>query len=643
MRKSLAFKLILLILTSTSCIFAAAFAYSHYYSRGAALRGVEENARNLALATVNKIETVLRGVEKNPRYLASFLEDRTLNEKELLEHISALLRCNPEIFGSAVAFEPHAFRSKSLYFSPYYCREGDELKLTYLGGETYHYFQWDWYLLPKELNRPIWSDPFYDEGGGNIIMCTYAAPFYRKGPGGVQFAGVVTADISLDWLVDIVSRVSLYKSGFAFLISHNGVFVTHPDKGLIMRESIFSLAEAAGDADLRQVGRDMIRGGEGFVPLKSHFMGKKAWMFYAPLPSIGWSMGILFPEEELFAGIRRLNTRVLLIGGAGFAVLFLVVVLISSNITRPLRILAGRAGEIARGNLETSLPPLRSGDEVGELSRSFENMRAALKEYIQNLAATTAAKERIESELKIAHTIQMSFLPKRFPPFPEKGEFDIYATLEPAKEVGGDLYDFFLLGPDRLFLAVGDVSGKGVPAALFMAVTKTLLKGIAEQSPDVPTLLARVNRELCRENESMMFVSLFCGVLDLTSGEFVYSNAGHNPPLLLRPGAGPDWLPLPEGTPLGIQENAAYKTHSLLLRPGDILLAYTDGVTEAVGGRKGFYSEERLMREAEKERELPPEALVKKVVQSVQEFAAGEAQYDDITLLALRFNGGGKT
>lgn len=638
-RRGLAFKLSLLILTATAVIFTAAFGYNYIYSRNQTLKNVETNAQNLTLAAVSRIETVLRGVEKDPSYLAHALSENKFDRRALLGRIEVLLNTNPDIFGSAVAFEPYTFDPKSRYFAPYYYRDGGSLKLIYLGNKLYQYFFWDWYQIPKELERAVWSEPYFDEGAGNIIMSTCSIPFSRKNGERRVFTGIVTADISLDWLVDIVSKLSPYESGYAFLISQSGVFVTHPDREVIMRESIFSVAEAANDRELRETGRAMIRGETGFVALKKHFSGQKAWMYYAPLPSVGWSIGVVFPEEALFAGLKDLTRTVLIIGTAGFGLLFLIIVLISGTITRPLRTLAGKAAEIARGNLDIEMTEVISNDEVGDLSRSFDNMKTALKEYIANLAETTAAKERYESELKIARTIQMSFLPKNFPPFPENIEFDIYATLASAKEVGGDLYDFFLLDKDHLFFSIGDVSGKGVPAALFMAAAKTLMKGTAGRDMAPSEVLSRVNRELCLENDSMMFVTVFCGMLNFRTGEVLYSNAGHNPPLVLRPGQPPEWLPLPDGFLLGTMEDSAYETRRILLTPGEMLLLYTDGVTEAMNGEKAFYYEERLIRAAKDHEQGSPEELVREILQSVRDFAGSEPQSDDITLLALSFRG----
>ncbi len=638
-KRGLAFKLALFILTSTTCIFFIAFGYNYCYSRKLVLKDVEENAKNLTRSTVNKIETMLRGVERAPTYLAYTLEKQKYSQRELLQHIEDLLITNSEIFGSTVAFEPFAFNNKSLYFAPYYCRHTHQLKLTYIGSEAYRYFYWDWYQIPKETNMPVWSEPYFDEGAGNIMMSTYSVPFYRHVNGKREFQGVVTADISLEWLVEILSRISVYQSGHAFLISQNGVFISHPNKDWVMRESIFSIAEATGAANLRRIGRCMISGSEGFDSQYSYYLGKKSWIYYAPLPSIGWSIGIIFPEDELYADIGKLDKIVLIIGGAGLAILFLVIIFISGNVTKSLRALTLKATEIAKGNLDIEVPITKSNDEVGELSRSFEEMKISLKEYINNLAKTTAAKERIESELKIAHNIQMSFLPKKFPPFPEKKEFEIYAVLEPAKEVGGDLYDFFLQDEDHLFISIGDVSDKGVPAALFMAVTKTLMKGIAEHGIKPSDVLMRVNRELCEENESLMFVTVFCGVLNLNTGEFLFSNAGHNPPVIIRSGEEANWLNIPEGYLLGVMEDAVYKTEKVMLNPNDTIFLYTDGVTEAFNKDEIAYSSKRLLRILDENKNPTAEGLAEKVMQSIKDFTEEEPQSDDITVLVLTFKG----
>jgi sigma-B regulation protein RsbU (phosphoserine phosphatase) len=265
-------------------------------------------------------------------------------------------------------------------------------------------------------------------------------------------------------------------------------------------------------------------------------------------------------------------------------------------------------------------------------------MERTLQQYLKNLQETTAAKERIESELKIAHDIQMSMVPKIFPPFPHRREFDVHAILVPAKEVGGDFYDFFFIDEDHLCFAIGDVSGKGVPASLFMAVTITLLKASTSRGSSPDEILSRLNEEICRDNSSCMFVTLFTAILDIRTGRVEYSNGGHNLPYLLSDG---QIQPLDNtgGMVLGAMEGVKYARNGMVLQPGDKLLLYTDGVTEAMDERENLFSERRLEEFLASVDNASPDDLTSGLVSEVRRFAAGAAQSDDITILALRYWG----
>ncbi|MBI5820599.1 MAG: SpoIIE family protein phosphatase [Verrucomicrobia bacterium] len=638
LRLTLAFKLGFLVLASTGAVFLLAFTYSNYIARGLMLEAVEENTRNLARSTVNRIEALLREVQPLPQSIAHHIASEPHTEQEITRMIHHVLRASPHIYGSAVAYAPDEFTKGVRSFAPYVYRKNGGFSFKNLGNANYDYGAEDWYLIPRELGKAIWTDPYYDEGGGETMMCTYSVPLFRESNGQRVFVGVVTADVQLEHLVEIVSSIKLYKTGYAFLLSQNGQFICHPNQDYVFKESIFSLADDLGEKQWRQIGIKMLRGGEGLA--RSHMPNSKSmsWLYYAPVSS-GWSVGILFPEDEILANLQAMNRVVFWIGAIGFGLLLAVVFVLSRGVTRPIRTLALQTHEIARGNLDLMVPPLRSRDEVGDLSQSFENMRLALKEYVANLASTSAAKERIESELKIARTIQRSFLPKRFPPFPDRTEFDIYATLQAAKEVGGDLYDFFLLDENRLFFSIGDVSGKGVPAALFMAVAKTLMKGVAEQKLTPSQVLTKVNHELYVDNEQMLFVTVFCGILDLRTGELQFTNAGHPPPLLVRQSSGVSWLDLPKGVLLGVTEKPEYETWSITLGPQDKLFIYTDGVTEARSATGDFFGDDRLRVLVEKLAGSSPKELVEGVVAEAQNHTGKAPQWDDITALCIRYHG----
>ena len=462
--RGIAFKLILAICVSGGLIFIFIFGFNYRFSRRMIEKNVEDNARNLALSKVNRIESVLLSVQKVPENVASFLETRSCNKEELLHLLQNVVENNPEIYGAAIAFEPIEDGGKTTPFAPYFCKSNGKIEFTDLGKTSYQYVRWDWYQIPKELRQPCWSEPYYDEGGGNILMATYSVPFYKKVGGKRQFTGIVTADISLGGLQEVVSSIKVLQTGYGFLISKNGTIVTHPLKELVMNETLFGVAEARGDPQLREIGRKMIRGESGFIPFRSIVTENRCWMYYAPIPANGWSLAVLFPQDEFTADIVRLNRIVIILGVVGLLLLSIAVAFIARSITNPLRAMARVTKTIATGNLDIELPVVKSGDEVGKLSEAFQYMKGSLKEYIKQLTETTASKERIESELKIAHDIQMSILPKIFPPFPERKEFDIYAVIEPAREVGGDFYDFFFIDDEHFCFVIADVSGKGVPA-----------------------------------------------------------------------------------------------------------------------------------------------------------------------------------
>lgn len=639
--RSLAFKLIFIVLACTSLIFAAVFEYNYLVSRRMIRKNIEENARSLSIATAQRIETVMRSVQEVPETLAEVLEEIPYDKEILNRLLRTGVASNAAIYGSTAAFEPDSFEKGSRFFAPYFYKSGDGIKSTFLGGNDYRYFFFDWYQIPKELGRPAWTEPYYDKGGGNIVMSTYSVPFYGREGGERKFLGVVTADVSLGWLQKMVSDIKIAETGYAFLISRNGTFVTHPHKSMIMHETLFSAAEARGDRNLREIGRDMIRGRSGFVPFITINSRRNCWMGYAPVPSTGWSVGVVFPQDELMADVERLSRINLALASGGFLVLLAVIVLVSGSITRPLRVLAGAAKDIAKGNWEIELPDVRSGDEVGTLAASFLYMKEALKKYIRELTETTAAKERMESELKIAHDIQMSIVPKIFPPFPQRPELDIYAVLEPAREVGGDLYDFFFIDESRLCFVIGDVSGKGVPASLFMAVTKTLIKTNAKMCASPEEILRKVNAEIARDNDSCMFVTVFCGILNIRTGEVSYANGGHNPPFILRQGKTPEFLSGGRGPAVGVLEDAVFEKAVLAMRPGDILYLYTDGVTEACNEKDELFSEERLQEMLSGTVPGSLKGLVEETLRNIRFFSGRMPQADDITLLVLKYFGGG--
>ncbi|GBC61172.1 serine/threonine protein phosphatase [Desulfonema ishimotonii] len=640
--KGLTFKLVFLILTSCATIFITIFGYNYWVSRKIIIRKIQSDAQNFTRLTVSRIEKKLRAVEKLPESLAYYLEATPCYTEENLVHLLyALVQKNPEIHGMTIAFEPYAFDSEDLYHAPHVYRHSGNVRLTYIGDALCHYFHLDWYQIPRELRRPMWSEPYFGNDENESLITTCSVPFYRHIGGKKEFMGVVSADISLSRLTEMVTAIRIGETGYGTLISRNGTILTHSRKELVMHYTLFSFAELTGDRKLRAIGRKMIRGESGFIFLeKGRLPDKPCWMVYAPLPATGWSLSVMYPRDELMADLTDLTRTVIAIAVAGLLFLLAVLLFISNSITRPLRMLADRTKDIATGNLDIAIPVIRDKDEVGTLANTFREMRDALQCHIKELKETTAANERIRSELKIAHDIQMGFLPRRFPAFPERTEIDIYAALEPAREVGGDLYDFFFLDDLHLCFVIGDVSDKGVPAALLMARVLTLIKATAQEIRRPDEILRWLNAEISQDNEDCMFVTVFCGILNISTGEISCTCAGHDDPFHLRAGNGPIPISGEKGPAIGLIEDAVFPMKKITLPPGDTLFLYTDGVTEAMDAADGFFGEARLLESLAGHREESARSLVEHVLGDVKTFAGETAPSDDMTLLALRYIGG---
>ena len=286
---------------------------------------------------------------------------------------------------------------------------------------------------------------------------------------------------------------------------------------------------------------------------------------------------------------------------------------------------------------------IRTGDEIQALSEAIKTMELEINEYIQDLTTVTAEKERIGAELNVATQIQADMLPRIFPAFPDREEFDVYATMNPAKEVGGDFYDFFLVDDDHLAVVIADVSGKGVPAALFMVIAKTLIKNHAQNQEAPGTVFTQTNEQLCEGNDAGLFVTGWMGVLEISTGKFVYVNAGHNPPLLKRAGGTFEWLKSRPGFVLAGMEGVRYRENTLQLEPGDRLYLYTDGVTEATNSHEELFGDERLQNALNEYMDLPVEQFLPKIKECIDAFVGDADQFDDITMLALDYQSKGET
>ncbi|MEG1563789.1 MAG: SpoIIE family protein phosphatase [Bacteroides sp.] len=624
-------RLSLFITLITAAIFMLSLFVFFFYARQMVEEEATKNAQNTLSNTVLKIDHVLGSVEIAIDNMEWDIHANLQTPDSMYAITRRLLTNNPIIVGSAVAFEPNYYPGKGALFSPYTFRKGDSIASIQMGTEDYEYHYADWYQIPKLLKKSYWSEPYFDKGGGEMIMSTYSRPLLDSQ--GKVYA-IFTADISLVWLTELVNKIQPYQHSYNLMIGRSGAYIVHPYKERILNETIFTATVEMKDTTVRYLGDQMINAQRGMLTVQND--DSLSYVFYAPIPKSGWSVAIVCPHQDVFAGVERIERIVTGITLSGLLLLLLFCVRTISRLTRPLKKFAQAAESIATGNFQAQLPDIRSHDEMRQLHQSFDFMQRSLVKYMAELKTTISNKERIESELRIASEIQMGMIPKIFPPFPERDDIDLYAVLRPAKEVGGDLYDFFI-DNNQLYIAIGDVSGKGIPASLLMAVTRSLFRSIAVHLKDPTLIIESMNNSLAETNESSMFVTLFIAILDLQSGKLTYCNAGHNPLLVITPGSAASFLEVIPNIPIGVFPDFNYQSQQMLVTPGSTLFLYTDGLTEAENTDKELYSPLRLLHEIEQHRLLSPRELTLYVMNSVFQYAGEAEQSDDLTILAIKY------
>ncbi|MCL5123729.1 MAG: SpoIIE family protein phosphatase [Deltaproteobacteria bacterium] len=631
-------KIALVVLSTMSLVLILVLGITGVFSYSFVKSGAKTDILKLAAATASRLSQELSSVATLTRNLAYSLQIGTWDKKSVNDLLMTVVKKNRDVYGSTASFGPYEFDRQLKAYAPYFYKGLDGITFVQL-ADSYNYFERDWFKKPFEEKIPVWSPPYFDTGGGETLMITYSCPFFNTilNQSEPKVRGVLTADISLDHLTEMVSAIKVGDAGSAFLISNDGTLIVWPEKDLVMRETILGLAGHRGDNKLKGVAQKMLRETSGFCDAGVSLSKNDSFLAFSSLPTFGWRLGLIIPKNELFANTYMLEKILSFVGLGGLILLFTLSLLVARSISAPLKNMTFAAGKVGEGYFDIDFVEKNRLDEVGTLARSFMEMARALKKYMSDLTAATVNKERIESELRIASDIQKSMLPSIFPPFPDREDFDIYALMRPAREIGGDFFDFFLLDEDHLCISVGDVSGKGVPAALFMAVTKYLIEASTGVDTQISMSLEKVNSLLARNNETCTFVTVFLGVLDLKSGEFVYANAGHNPPLIWTENGEVQLLETIGGPLLGILDPANFAIGKATLVPDGRLLVYTDGVTEAFDRGGNVFSEEHLIEIVNRNRNLDARSIAQTVLKEIDQFCENVSQSDDITIMALHY------
>ena len=631
-KETISGRLMTRVLIVSALIFTLTFTLFLHMAANKMREEATEHAHTELSNTIHQIDAVLHSVEIAVQNTAWIVPHLLESPEQMYVVTERLLQNNSFIYGSAVAFEPDYYRSEGHHFSPYSYRNADgTIRSKQLGGKAYDYHYMDWYQIPKLLDRPYWSEPYYDDGGGEKMMTTYSMPLY-DGEG--KLYAMLIADLSLEWLTDLVGGIQAFDKAYNLMVSRNASFIVHPSRELILNETLFSSTYGDTSESLKTMQDDIIHGRAGQV--LRDMGGDKYFVFYSPVETTQWTVAIVCPRSELYADVKLLRGMLIILG----IIALLLMIALSYNgirkVVAPVEEFSGVAKKIAQGDFAAELPQIRSKDELRELRDSFEYLQHSLVQYIDELKFTTANKERIESELRIARGIQMGMLPKTFPPFPERDDLALAARLLPAKEVGGDLYDFFI-ADEKLYFLIGDVSGKGIPASLVMAVTCRLFRSVASYLDKPEEIIASLNDSLADGNESNMFCTAFLGVLDLKTGHLRYCNAGHNAPLLIGTDGRVRPMNVVPNLPLGLFGGFPYEGQELQLDKQMMLYLFTDGVNEAENNQKELFGDLRLASLLRRHASQEPSDIIAATFDEVHAHAAGAEQSDDITVMCIKY------
>ena len=634
-RRKLSVRVSLWVVFFAAVIFNVALGFLFYQSREAVRQEAISRATTILDKTSLRVEGILNRVEVASNMTKWLVQRHPDKADSMFVYSRGMLLNNPDFYNCSIAFEPYYFKEKGRYFSAYTKHIGDSLRTIQGGSDHYQYFFTDWYLMSQLLGKPCWTEPYMDldVATNTSEMVTSYCQTIKNREG--QVIGVINTSLSITWLSKTISEVKPYPNSYSIMIGRGGTYFVHPDTTKITRQTIFTQTLEHPDTAMTALGYAMQRGEEGVKHM--NIDGKESYVFYKPLGQTGCSMAIVCPESDIFSGFDRLRRTIMTIVTVGLMLMLYLFIRIITRELKPLRRLAKEAETIASGQFDAVLPDFQRTDEIGQLSHSFGNMQQSLVKYIDELKTTTAQKASIESDLRIASDIQMGMLPEKFPTKNDRDDVQLFASLTPAKEVGGDLFDFYFRD-DKLFFCIGDVSGKGAPASLFMAVTRSAFRTVSAHETMPNHIVETINKTIADMNKMNMFVTLFVGVLDLPTGLLLYCNAGHDAPLLV--GAGVGELPCDSNIPVGFMPDWEYTLQEAEIYAGTTIFLFTDGLTEAMNAENEEFQMDRITAVATQalaNQQQEPRQLISLMTDAVHAFVGEAEQSDDLTMMGIQY------
>ncbi len=626
------------ILTLTCFIFACIAVVFSTYSRHREERLAVEYTAALQQVVTLKIDNELAEVETALQLAVGQVEDFANMPDSMSGIIRHIVESKKLMKGVGVAFRPYYYKSKGRLFFDYIYRENDNTytERQLVEKDSADYTQRKWFRRAMSCKSGYWTDPYIDYDNKTDFMTSYVLPCFDSHG---EIYAVLLADVDLTDLTADLNNVRPYENSYSFILTSQGQYVAHPDKKLILKSTIFEYARAIGNKDLVDVGNKMGAAESGTT--ETNLDGHHDLLCYAPMSRTGWSVCSVIPYYAVMHELGSATFSIIAILVIGLALLSICIRLLVKHISKPIKELTDASYIIARGNFEAPLPNVETKDDIRKLHDAFAHMQQSLSRYIHEVETTTRTKERIQSELAIARNIQMGLVPKKFSPFAECPDLELFASLSPAKEVGGDFYDFFIRD-GKLIFTIGDVSGKGIPASLVMAITRTLFRVISKTEDSPAKIVGQLNNAVAENNDTNMFITLYAGCLDLDTGELTFCNAGHNAPLIIGSNGDVCSQQVDCNLPLGVVPYFDYVNQTVVLPKGYAMLLYTDGLTEAENIDKELFGDERTMAAAKDCTGRKVEDIIQCITDRLASFVGKAEQSDDLTMMCFRVNGNAK-
>ncbi|MFC5571004.1 SpoIIE family protein phosphatase [Lysobacter yangpyeongensis] len=617
--------------TLVGVLLATGFVAAFLLARHQIVEGARARTRYEAAQTAARVNAAMTSVRITGDGIIGLFDSLRPDRTATVRLLEAMLDADASAVGGLIAVEPGVLPDgEPMAYYAGVARRGVRDRDLIAAG--YAFRRQAWYRRTLAARAPWWSEPYFNETAGGRWMTTLNLPL--RGRDGATL-GMVSLDVPIERWEELVEPLNRIPGQRPALFAPQGTIVLHPDRGVALRTTLARFIAQRGRSDLQPL--EAARSAQQRLEM-THTLpgtGETRTSVLEPIGDTGWSLQLALSHDAILADLKRTVTLLGAFALIALGLATLAVRRLARRITTPLRDLTGSASHFAAGEFDYPLRQTDRRDEVGVMARAFDNARGSIKRQLIEIQDMSAARQKLDSELGIARDIQLSMLPGARQLAQDGWRLQATAVLEPATAVGGDFYSFVERDSHTLWFAIGDVSDKGVPAALFMARTATVLEVAAGLGGTPADALRRAAHRLVHGNDACMFATVLCGVIDARSGELALASAGHEPPVLLRADGSAGFVELANGPPLGLEATEHYAVWRGRLQPGDALVAYTDGITEALAAGERAFGTQRLLQALHAGDDAA--TLCANLVAAVHAFAGDAPQSDDITALALRW------